>query len=301
MIKTEIKRPMLAGRAEVHRLTYPVLVSAKLDGVRALVQGGELLSRSMKLIPNRYVQSLFGRDEFEGLDGELIVGLPNAPDAFRATGSGLMSHEGEPDVHFYVFDDFGEPHGFELRHKLLKQRISKLRQYHLGARLTLLPHVVVKNEEELRFFEEECLKQGYEGVMIRSMSGPYKEGRSTSAEGWLLKLKRFEDGEAVVLGMEPLMRNHNPAKKNEVGATQRSSHKAGKVADELLGTLLVRDAMTGVEFGIGTGFTEAQRVELWRRREELVGAVVRYKYFPTGSKDAPRFPVFQGFRAGWDL
>lgn len=48
-------KPMLAGKCEgLESLKYPVLVSVKLDGVRALVIGGKVMSRSLKPIPNAW-------------------------------------------------------------------------------------------------------------------------------------------------------------------------------------------------------------------------------------------------------
>jgi DNA ligase-1 len=120
-------------------------------------------------------------------------------------------------------------------------------------------------------------------------------------EGWLLKLKRFADSEAVVLAVNQLMHNTNEATTDKLGHTERSSHKAGKVPALAVGSLLVRDIKTGVDFELGTGFTEDQRYALWKKRGELVSRVVKYKYQPVGVKDKPRFPVFLGFRDKRDL
>jgi DNA ligase-1 len=57
--------------------------------------------------------------------------------------------------------------------------------------------------------------------------------------------------------------------------------------------------VTGVEFEIGTGFTEADRRELWVAPP--IGNLVKYKYFAYGVKDKPRHPVFLGFRSPIDL
>src|SRR5690606_27777905 len=113
-------------------------------------------------------------------------------------------------------------------------------------------------------------------------------GRSTAREGHLLKLKRFTDGEAVVIGFEELMHNANEATKDELGYTKRSTHADGKVPMGTLGALKVRDLTTGIEFSIGTGYTAAQRRKLWDARDTLVGKVVKYKHFEGGVKDAPR-------------
>jgi hypothetical protein len=55
----------------------------------------------------------------------------------------------------------------------------------------------------------------------------------------------------------------------------------------------------------GTPGTGVPPCCLWReagpRGELLNGRVVKFKYFPTGSKEAPRFPVFLGWRADGDM
>jgi len=133
--------------------------------------------------------------------------------------------------------------------------------------------------------------------MLRHQNGPYKHGRSTEREGWLLKLKRFDDSEAVILSAYELMHNANEATQNELGYTERSSHKAGMVGKGVLGGLSVRDVYSGVEFDIGTGFDQATREALWKQRDQLPEQVIKYKFFASGVKDKPRFPVFLGFRS----
>ena len=137
--------------------------------------------------------------------------------------------------------------------------------------------------------------------MLRHPDGPYKHGRSTAKEGWLLKVKRFEDSEARIIGFSELMHNANEAKRNELGHLERSSHKANKVGKQMLGALTVQDLKTKVEFDIGTGFTEDQRRLLWATGDNLLGKVVKYKSQPTGVKEKPRFPVFLGFRDKVDM
>ncbi|MFM7851045.1 MAG: hypothetical protein ACKO96_03815, partial [Flammeovirgaceae bacterium] len=61
------------------------------------------------------------------------------------------------------------------------------------------------------------LERGYEGVMIRGLHGPYKQGRATLKQGWLMKLKEFDDDEAVIIGYEEKMKNNNAAQVNELG------------------------------------------------------------------------------------
>ena len=101
-----MKEPMLAKTAVLSKIKYPVLASPKLDGIRCLIVKCAAVSRKFKPIPNHYTRSLFSRASLDGFDGELIVGNPGAPDCYNVTDSGVMTREGEPDVRYYVFDDF---------------------------------------------------------------------------------------------------------------------------------------------------------------------------------------------------
>src|SRR5690606_41939772 len=91
-------RVLLAGKADVAKLKFPVWASPKLDGIRAIVKDGRLLSRSLKLIPNEATQSLFGRPSHEGLDGELIVGSPTAPNVLHVTSGAIRARSEERRV-----------------------------------------------------------------------------------------------------------------------------------------------------------------------------------------------------------
>ncbi len=295
-------KPMLSATVDdVTKLRFPLLASHKLDGVRAIVRNGVLVSRNLKPIPNHHVQQLFGRSELEGLDGELIMGDPADPAAFRLTSSAVMSHEGEPAVAFYVFDlVIPDPDlTFSARLVILQAKLKQLKRRDVK----LLDQATVHGQDELDAFETLSLDRGYEGVMLRSKDGLYKHGRSTFKEHGLMKLKRFEDAEAKVLGFDEQLHNANEATTNALGAKERSSKKAGMVGKNTLGALRVvglNGPYKGVEFNIGSGFDAATRDAIWAQRERWTGKVVKYKYFPIGSKDAPRFPVFLGERAKQD-
>jgi DNA ligase 1 len=296
-------KPMLSATVDdATKLRFPLLASNKLDGIRATVLNGVLVSRNLKAIPNAHVQALFGRPELEGLDGELIVGDPADPAAFRLTSSAVMSHEGEPAVTFYIFDlvipDFGLM--FSARLAILKAKLKELKRRDVK----LLDQATVHDQAELDAFETLSLDQGYEGVMLRDPQGLYKHGRSTFKEHWLMKLKRFEDAEAEVVGFEEQMHNTNEAKTNALGHKERSTKKVGMVGKGTLGALRVvgvNGTYKGVEFNIGTGFDDALRAEIWANQPRWQGALVKFKYFPSGSKEAPRFPVYLGQRSKRDM
>jgi DNA ligase-1 len=291
-------QPMLATALPTGQLPkFPCYVSPKLDGVRAVVFGGVVYSRNLKPIRNAHVQAVLGSPLLEGYDGELLVGSPTSPTAFRDTTSGVMSTDGEPEVLFHVFDHFDLSKDFEKRFKgFLCKNETRAAIRHKALPVQLVAQKLVRNEAELLAAEQEYLDRGFEGAMVRSVDGPYKCGRSTVKEGHLLKMKRFCDAEAVVIGYEELQHNENEKTTDALGHSKRSTAKSGKTGGGVLGTLLVRDPVTGVEFGIGGGFTADDRIRLWAARETLVGRLAKYKHFPIGTKEAPRFPTFLGWR-----
>ena len=123
---TGIKKPMLAAskRPNLDDITYPKLMSTKLDGIRCVIKGGEALSRTLKPIPNEYTQQvLMGLAALglEGCDGELMVNGD-----FNAVQSAFMSHSGKPDFTFYVFDVHDYYATYKTRQRIARERVEAL-------------------------------------------------------------------------------------------------------------------------------------------------------------------------------
>ena len=289
-------KPMLATDADLDKLRFPLLASAKLDGVRAVVRDGVVYSRSNKPIPNTFVQNEFAH--LEHFDGELIVGDPSGKSVYRDTVSHVMSHDKEKyDLRFFVFDHVEElVSEYSRRAKKLKDEVKDFRNFSV----VLHDQKLIKTLDALLQYEEDMLDEGFEGLILRSPDAPYKMGRSTVKEGYLLKLKRFVDSEALVIGFEERMHNGNEAVTSELGRTKRSSHKAGKRGRGDLGALVCRSS-EGVEFSIGTGFNDAEREAFWANRDQFLGKFAKFKFFPVGVKEAPRHPVFLGWRDEKDM
>ena len=283
-------RPMLAAEADLDKLQFPILVSAKLDGVRAIVRDGVVYSRSNKPIPNKYVQQMYGHLNY--YDGELIVGPPTAKDVYRRTVSAVMSKNDTTgcDARFFAFDHI------ENQTDPYKLRYAKLNDAHA------IKHtqVSVHNMEQLLMVEQEMLDNGYEGLILRDSIAPYKNGRSTVREGYLLKLKRFSDCECRIIGFIEREHNDNPATTNELGRTKRSSHQENKYGRGDLGALILRHP-EGYEFNCGTGFTDEERARIWDNRKDYMGLMAKVKYFAVGMKDKLRHPVWLGLRDEKDM
>ncbi len=298
-------KPMLAVEAVDDKIRFPVWASVKIDGVRGLIKDGVAYSRSLKPLPNQFLQQWVANHakQLEGMDGEFVVGPANDSNVMQTTMSGVMRKDGEPDFTFQVFDLWNEETTpYTDRYRMLRMYVDRVRSH--TNRVVDLLQMAANSKKELDEIEDKALRDGYEGLMIRDPKALYKFGRSTVKEGALLKVKRFVDAEARVIGVEEQMHNANTAEVNELGRTKRSTAKSGLVPAGVLGALVVRDLVSGVEFSIGTGFTAEQRSELWKlsKGQHLIGRSAKYKSFQaTGVKEAPRFPVFLGWRDEIDL
>lgn len=331
---SESFKPMLAAKAKpakgetdfalifnkfVDQFRYPMMVSAKLDGIRMIVKDGVVTSRSLKIFPNIQLGNLYNYPSYNGFDGELLIGSPTAPDVYNATQSVVMSHHGSlQDLTYAVFDDVSNPEApfderlesarrrvalYQSHQQLPKCSVDRLYDVHDGIfRFKLVPHRLVHSKEELLAFEAECLELGYEGIMGRDPKGTYKFGRSTIKEQGLVALKRFVDDEWVIVDFVPLYKNENAAETNELGRTKRSSAAAGKVEQDTLGAFVV-ETRDGIRFNVGGGtlMTAVNRKKLWDMRDQLVGRLLKGRYFAIGTKDAPRQPRAVGLRDVLDL
>lgn len=295
-------RPMLAVQLKGALQHDDYVLQPKYDGIRCIIRDSFPMSRTLKVLPNRFIQQAIGDYSLEGIDGEICVGTPYGADVYNRTNSGVMSQEGEPDFKLYAFDfipeDLRTP--YKERRQMLEERIKYLdadfRKY-----VDPVPQHRIHTEAEMLAFEEQYLTLGFEGAMLRRLSSPYKLNRSTLKEGYLLKLKRMQTDEARVVGMECMYTNQNEATLDERGYTKRSSQATGKVALDTLGKLNCVDIVTGIEFDIGTGFTAQQRKEVWDNKDQIIGRICSYNHFPIGVKEKPRIPVWKGWRDEIDM
>lgn len=290
----KIKQPMLAC-AEIPNLyedvKYPCIIQPKLDGIRCLAIDGVAYSRKMKPIPNKYVQQVFKELNLHGLDGELMI-----HGDFNKVQSAIMSEDGEPEFYLAVYDYWDSDLPYSKRCDLFTTKVLEINRPLFVKRVI---SSTVDNAEEAEYQVERFVSQGYEGGILRSLNGKYKQGRSTFKEGYLLKLKTFHDDEATVIGFEEKLTNTNAKEVDERGYSKRSSKKEGLVPANTLGSLLVM--WNNVEFKIGSGFTDEQRKDIWDNQDKYLGKLVTFKYQELSSYGVPRFPTWKGFRNILDI
>ena len=286
---------------KVEQAPLPCLASCKIDGIRGTGIDSQAISRSGKLLPNKFIQSWFGTGVANGKDGELVEGPPNNfDDTYDRSYRAVMTIEGEPDFDFWVFDHpfIEEP---------FKDRMPKIRVDGKtdDPRIKIVPQIWIDTHEQLENIRKWAVESGYEGLILRDPLSYYKQGRRTLKQGIMLKVKEYLDSEAEVLYCYEQMHNTNEAKINEVGYTHRSSHKAGLVPAGTLGGFHVRDIHHPErgEFNVGIlkGLKAEDRQYIWDHKDEMPGRIFTYSYFPVGMKDAPRHAKYKGWRSKLDL
>lgn len=235
-----------------------LLVSEKLDGVRARWDGARLWTRGGQPI-TAPIDFTHGWPE-QPMDGELWRG----PGQFDSTSA--LVRRGNPDdpgwrsIRLWAFDLPAHPGSFEQRHAAL----TALLETYAGPHLTLVPQERVPDTAALQARLQSVLDSGGEGLIAHHRHNRYQSGRSPL----LFKLKPWADAEAQVIA-------HLPGKGKHSGQ---------------LGALLVRDAQ-GHVFRLGTGLTDAQR-----RDPPPPGSTVTYRFTERTAKGLPRFPRFLRLR-----
>ena len=229
-------------------------VSEKLDGVRAYWDGETLTSRNA----NRFNAPPWFIEDFPHvpLDGELWMGRGT----FERL-SGTVRRQTPDDaqwrgIRFMVFDLPSSPATFDRRLQRLREMFETIESPHIA----LIEQFRVADHDALMDTLSQVVAGGGEGLMLHKGSSLYTAGRTDD----LLKLKSYEDAEAVVV-------RHLPGKGKHTG---------------MLGALLV-EMPDGRRFRLGTGFSVEER-----RAPPPLGATVTYKHYGKTRNGVPRFASF---------
>jgi DNA ligase-1 len=230
------------------------LVSEKYDGVRGIWDGTTLRFRSGNVVnaPAWFLAKLPPTP----LDGELWL----ARGKFE-TLSGIVRKSNPIDeewrqISYMIFEMPNGEGSFAARAKRIEKVVADANWPQLKA-VTQTP---VESRAALQRRLDEVVRMKGEGLMLHLADAPYLTGRSDA----LLKLKRALDTEAVVVA-------HIPGKGKYNG---------------MLGALRVR-MPSGVEFKIGTGFSDVHR-----RSPPAIGSTITYTYRDLTKNGIPRFASF---------
>ncbi len=230
-----------------------MLMSEKLDGIRAYWDGKNLLSRSGKTIhaPTWFIKNL---PPFE-IDGELW----SKRGEYEFIQSIVMDKTPSKEWDKITYNIFEVPN----QKGALLKRLEVLQKYlnsHNLAHVKIIKQIKCKDKAHLQKFFKEVKSKGGEGVVLRDAKAPYIAKRTNKA----LKYKDYEDDECEVV----------------------SYHKGKGKYEGLLGSFTCR-LKNGVEFKVGTGLIDKQR-----RNPPAIGQIITFKHQGLTKYGKPRFPVF---------
>lgn len=292
-VKVEFK-PQQPVNVNFDKLEFPVAVMKKIDGEKLVVRKG-YYSRSMKPITNNWLISELDK-ALEGLNINL-EGEVQVDGKFKPSQGFPRTKDRQGNFIYWVFDSPMEGVPFSERHKILKAEIAKLKD----PRIKVVPYLMVYNLEDLMEIHAiNAQNPSLDGTVMFDPKGIYKQGKASVTKGQVLKLKDFDDDEAVIVGFEEQMQNNNPAQTNELGRTFRSSAKANKTPKGILAKYIVE--WNGVECKVTATGKEEDRILRWKNKDVYLGKLVKFQYqgvFKDTGK--PRFPTELGIRDKEDL
>ena len=304
-------KPLLAPREEPMSfarywdfISYPILGSPKLDGIRGYTEDGCVKSRTGKLLPSAQLQDMFGKFSF--LDGEFHVGSACEPNVYNLTQSHVMAYSKPADNLMYSVFDYVHP---EMLECCYEERLNCLKIYvdqiirenpEMRSHISIVEQCEINSYEELIAYESKCIGDGFEGIMLRSAEGRYKQGRATIRDNIIFKLKRFADDEGVIVDILPRMHNTNEKKLDEQGNSKRSQAKEGLIETDIAGKFVVHFNGMNIEVAPGQ-FNHEQLTRIYADKDKYIGQLIKFRHFPYGVKDKPRFPRAVGFRDTIDI
>lgn len=244
-IKTTHVLPMLANKWEEREnyITTPFYVQPKLDGVRLLVSKDGCFSRTGK--PVKGVEHLSkGLKEGEWLDGECYdpnMSFEDITSAFKTNPKSLK---------FHVFDYF------DINHPDLPftERVKR----------TNVENHLVKTKGDVKKWHDIFVKQGHEGVMVRSADSVYEVGKRSN---YLLKYKEFQTEEYEI-----------------VGANTGHGRDANAV-------VWICKTKNGHEFTVRPEGTIESRENYYKEANKYMGKLLTVRFQNLTSLGVPRFPV----------
>lgn len=246
---------MLANEWNHEPLVFPLYVQPKLDGIRCLVyeKDGQTVFQSR----NHTVFQDF--PHIRAVSGLVLDGELYHHDLEFHEITSIVRKKNHPrlsELQYHVYDVITEG-DFEQRIELLQSLTNSLP-------LCLTETKKVHSVEAVEAYHGECVARGYEGIVLRTPGGKYRQTRSKD----LLKYKHFKTDEYKVVG-----------------------HTIGKEGIPVL-ECLVGDKT----FGVMMKATLEEKQKMMETIESFYGQWVTVKYQELSKDGIPRFPVGIAFR-----
>jgi len=233
-------------------------VSEKLDGVRGYWNGKQLISRQGNVFP---APAWFTADfPDQALDGELWI----ARGKFEEVTSIVRTQQGADErwrnISFMIFDLPSSKETFTARLVIMEQLVNASHSPYLK----MIKQEKITTHQALQKKMDEVVNGGGEGLMLHHINAYYQVKRSQD----LMKLKRYDDADAIVIG-------YVPGKGKHLGR---------------MGSLIVKNS-AGLTFKVGSGFSDIER-----ENPPNIGDTITYQYIGKTKNGIPRFTSYLRIR-----
>jgi DNA ligase-1 len=276
--------PMLAHKYEPHTtkkkktdIVFPCFVQPKLDGLRCIVYklNDKIMFQSrtgtyfetMEHLEDD-LQNIFKKYPDIVLDGELYTfQIPFEELAGLIKKKKITNSDKEKlsIIHYNIYDVIDENESFDNRLEILKN-IFKSAKY---KKLLLVNSLNCKDIENFKILFTQFVEDGYEGIMLRNISGKYKCNYRSND---LQKYKEFQEDEYEIV-------NYKEAD--------------GKDKGTVIWVCKTKDSK---EFSVRPRGTQEQRREWFQKGDKYIGKMLTVIYQELSELNVPRFPVGKAIR-----
>lgn len=268
----ELIKPMLAFKYEDRHFIPGMYVQPKMDGIRALYQNGNFISRDGVLWNTNclrqhreFLQSFVPPDVI--LDGELYLHGVSLQQINSRIGVGRKTpHPLEASVPFRIFDVV-DISAFPVRYLTFIHNSPLTTTTPLAA---AVPTWEVDTLQKADLLYTKCKSLGYEGIMYRNPIEAYAHKgnckRKDNRSRFLLKRKSHEDLEGIIVGYKQGQDIHGNLK-------------------NCLGSFVVQ--WRDVQFDAGGGLSDLQRLRYWQFKDSMIGKTIRLTYEALSDKGIP--------------
>jgi ATP-dependent DNA ligase len=304
-------KPMLILNDEINikEISYPQLASYKLDGLRLFVNG-DLLSRSLKQIPNKQVREKFDflkRFSIKYgvvLDGEIYC--KEIP--FQMISSCVMTDDYTNKKSIKAWEDLCVKHNITITREQALEYLkfycfdsicdnctgdsfsTRIGNYFRYSEELNSPYFVAVDQWEVNSPEEveklflSATELGYEGLILKHENGEYKCGRTTFKENLGYKVKMFNtlDGKIIDVLQATEAKEGTERTINELGRSVTSKKLEDRQLVESASGFVVE--YKGKPYAINLKMNAEEKQYVWKHRSEFIGKWVEYRCMEYGMK-----------------
>jgi len=258
---------LVSPAKEIGRISFPCFGQTKMDGMRGVIvkRNGvvTVYSRNGNTMVNldEHFKIILDSVDNVVLDGELNVTLESGIGFVdRKTGNGILnktvvetvSPEEVARVRFTAWDMI-DIENFDKGHDATSgvERLERLRKLPAHGLFEVVKTFELATLEEAQKIFKEMLANGEEGIILKNNDHPWEDKRSKQC----VKMKDVIEKDLKIVDI--------------VEGTGKASG--------MTGALVVENKDGSIRSSVGTGLDDATRIDIWSKKDDLIGKIVAVK------------------------